>query len=167
MGSPFSTPQVESRDRWIPVAIGGGIILVVIAAIFFFGRAKPSATGPAAEDPYSSNLQLSDLKMSQAENFVGGNVTYLEGRISNTGSKTITGITVEAVFRNTLGEVVDRQAQSLVLIDRRPDFVDVVNLAGRPLTPNMQHEFRLSFEHISADWNQGLPELRVLKVSAQ
>ena len=28
-------------------------------------------------------------------------------------------------------------------------------------------DFRLSFEHISADWDQGFPELRFAKITAQ
>jgi hypothetical protein len=106
-----------------------------------------------------------DVKMSRAANFVGANVTYVQGQIANTGSKTIAGATVECVFRNTLGEVVDRQSQSLMLVQERPGYTDAVSLNDRPLTPNMQAEFRLTFEHISADWNQGLPELRFTRLT--
>jgi hypothetical protein len=42
-----------------------------------------------------------------------------------------------------------------------------VSLAQHPLTANMQAEFRLTFEHISADWNQGVPELRFVHITTQ
>jgi hypothetical protein len=166
MGTPFSTPQIEeSRSRVLPIAVGAGIIILLIVAIVVFTRSNQQNTGPLPEDPYASNLRVMDVKMSRAANFVGANVTYVQGQIANTGSKTIAGATVECVFRNTLGEVVDRQSQSLMLVQERPGYTDAVSLNDRPLTPNMQAEFRLTFEHISADWNQGLPELRFTRLT--
>jgi len=168
MGSPFSTPQAEdARGRYIPLAVGAGVIVLIVIAVFVFSRNRPQNSGPQPEDPYATNLRVSDVKVSRAENFVGGSVTYVQGQIANMGEKTITGATVEVVFRNTLGEVVDRQTQQLTLIQERKTYTDSVSLAQLPLTPNMQHEFRLTFEHISADWNQGLPEMRFLKLSTK
>ena len=165
MGSPFATPHVEESRKWLPLAIGAGVIIVVLALVFVLSRNSNQNTGPVPEDPYASNLKIMDVHLSRAENFAGGNVTYIQGQIANTGSRSVTGATVEVVFRNTLGEVVDRQSQTLTLIQERPGYVDSVSLAQHPLTPNMQHEFRLTFEHISADWNQGLPELRFTKIN--
>lgn len=168
MGSPFSTPQVEdTRSRLVPLSVGAAVIVIALVAIVLFSRNQPQSSGPAPEDPYASNVRVMDLKMSRAENFVGAKVTYVQGQIANMGSRSITGATVESVFRNTLGEVVDRQSQPLMLIQERPNYTDAVSLAQHPLTPNMQHEFRLTFEHISADWNQGLPELRFIKINTQ
>lgn len=168
MGSPFSTPQVEEqRGRWVPLAIAAAVILGVLIALFIVSRNTPKETGPAPEDPYRTNIQFSNLKLSQAQNFVGASVTYLEGDIANTGVKSVTGMQVECIFRNTMGQVVDRQTQPLMVIQQRPGYADAVPLAAQPLTPNMQTPFRLTFEHISADWNQGLPELRLIKINTK
>jgi hypothetical protein len=167
MGTPTFTPHVEERRSWMPLAIGAAVVIVVLIAAFALSRSQPQATGPAPEDPYSSNLKVINVQASQAQNFAGGNVYYLEGQIANMGSKTITGATVEAVFRNSLGEVVDRQTQPLTIIEQRPGYNDSVSLTQHPLTPNMQDQFRLTFEHISADWNQGVPELRFTRVNTQ
>jgi hypothetical protein len=161
MGSPFSTPQVEeSRGPLIPALIAAGVIALIVLGVVLMTRDHPQSTGPAPEDPYSSNLKLMDLHLSKAENFAGGSVMYIEGQIANMGSKRITGATVEAVFRNSLGEVVDRQSQPLTITQERPGYNDSINLKQHPLGANGQDEFRLTFEHVSADWNQGLPELR-------
>jgi hypothetical protein len=168
MGSPFSTPQVEeSRGPLIPALIAAGVIAAIILVIVLMNRNNPQNTGPAPEDPYSSNLRIMDLHLSKAENFAGGSVMYVEGQIANMGSKTITGATVESVFRNSLGEVVDRQPQPLTLTQERPGYNDAISLKQHPLGPNGQHEFRLTFEHVSADWNQGLPELRLTKITTE
>jgi hypothetical protein len=167
MGTPFSTPQVGEKRSWTPIIIGASAIVVTLIAALIISHNQPQQSGPAPEDPYSSNLRIMDVKASQAQNFAGGSVYYLEGQIANMGSKSITGANVEAVFRNTLGQVVDRQVQPLTILQERPGYTDSVSLREHPLTPNMQDRFRLTFEHISADWNQGVPELRFIKINTQ
>lgn len=164
MGTPFSTPHVEERRSWAPLAIAAGVIVLGLVIALVLSRTQPKPTGPVPEDPYASNLKVMDVHASQARNFAGGSVYYLEGEIANTGSKSVTGATVEAVFRNALGEVVDRQSQPLTILQQRPGYTDSVSLAQHPLTANMQDQFRLTFEHISADWNQGVPELRFIHI---
>jgi hypothetical protein len=168
MGSVFSQPNLEPERRsWVPIAIGAAVIVLVIGAVLILGRPTPQ-TGPAAIAPYAENLQVGDLKLSAAENFVGGSVSYLEGKIANVGPKPVTAITVEAVFRNAIGEIVQRESQPLMLYHTgMAGFPDVAPLNKVPLTPNTTRDFRLTFEHISADWNQGYPELRFTQVTTQ
>ncbi len=167
MGTPFSTPQVEERHNRMPLFIGAAVILVGLTVAFVLSHNQQPQTGIAPEDPYSANLKVMDVHASEAKNFAGVSVYYLEGQIANMGSKTVTGALVEAVFRNALGQVVDRQTQNLTILQQRPGYIDSVTLREHPLTPNMQDQFRLTFEHISADWNQGVPELRFIRITTQ
>ncbi|HXZ80551.1 MAG TPA: hypothetical protein VEG30_11515 [Terriglobales bacterium] len=168
LGGPFLKPPVEEEGgRWIPVAIGAAVLLIIVGAVFFFSRKPAQSSGPVPEAPYAATLQVSDLKLSQAHNFVGAIVTYLEGKIANLGGKSVVDATVEVVFRNSLGEVVQREAQPLRLLRERPGYNDTIPLSDEPLTPNANREFRLTFEHISADWNQGIPEIRFIKITTQ
>lgn len=168
MGSVFSQPNIEPEGRrWVPVAIGASVIGLALAGIFVFGRPKEPVAPPAIA-PYSENLQVGDLKLSAAENFVGGSVNYLDGKIANVGNLVVRGITVEAVFRNSMGEIVQRESQPLMLYHTGlAGFPDVAPLSAVPLTPNTTRDFRLTFEHISADWNQGYPELRFTQVTTK
>ena len=167
MEGPFSRPQETESRGWLPLAIGAGVIIVVLAVVFLLSRNAPRPTGPAPEDAYVSNIRVTDVHLSEAKNFVGSGVIYIEGNIANVGVKKVTGANVEAVFRNSLGEVVQRETQPLTLLQEMPGYTDSVTLAKNPLTPNMKHEFRLTFEHISADWNQGFPELRFVKIDTE
>lgn len=168
MGSVFLQPNVEPDGRrWVPIAIGAGIVVLALAAVLVFGRPKET-TGPLAIAPYAENLQTGDLKLSAAENFIGGSVSYLDGKIANVGTQAVTGITVEAVFRNSIGEIVQREPVQLKLYHTGlAGFPDVAPLSAVPLTPNTTRDFRLTFEHISADWNQGYPELRFTQVTTR
>jgi hypothetical protein len=167
-GGVFSQPPVEEAGRrWLPLAIGAAVIVAALAAIMILGR-PAKQPGPATLDPYSEYLRVSDLKLSTAANFVGVSVTYLDGRITNVGSKTMTGATVESVFRNSLGQIVQRETQPLMLYHTGIQGIpDVAPLSAAPLTPNQTRDFRLTFEHISADWDQGYPELRFVKIISQ
>ncbi len=151
----------------MPLAIGAVIIVVVVAAILIFGRPPKQSAGPAI-DPYAENLRVSDLKLSAATNFVGVSVSYLDGKVTNVGGKTVAGATVEAIFRNSMGQVVQRETLPLMLYHTGlAGFPDVAPLSAAPLTPNQTRDFRLTFEHISADWDQGYPELRFVLITTQ
>jgi len=168
MGSVFSQPHFEPEGRsWVPLAVGAAVIIAVVLAIFFFGRPRPQ-TGPPAIAQYAENLQVGDLKLSAAENFVGGSVNYVGGKIANVGPRVVTGITVEAVFRNSIGEIVQREQVPLLLTKiGMGGEADTTPLSASPLMPNQTRDFRLVFEHISADWNRGYPELRFIKVDTR
>jgi len=88
------------------------VIVAALAYVLSRGHGPGVSTRPAAP-AYAPNLQVADLHLSAAENFVGARVTYLDGKLTNGGTKTVIGAQVEVVFRNTLGEVVDRQMQPI------------------------------------------------------
>ncbi|MBZ5567543.1 MAG: DUF2393 domain-containing protein [Acidobacteriia bacterium] len=165
-GDVFS-PRQEEKRRWMPLALGAMVVVVVVAVMLIIGRpAKQPAA--VAIDPYAEFLRLSDPKLSAATNFVGASVSYLDGKIANLGSKTVAGATVEAIFRNSMGQVVQRETLPLMLYHTGlAGFPDVAPLSAAPLTPNQTRDFRLTFEHISADWDQGYPELRFVRITTQ
>lgn len=166
MGGFSQYTQPEERRSKFPFIVGAAVIVVIVGVVLALNRGGTGTPSPGLV-VYAENLQLSDLHMSTAQNFVGGTVTYLEGKVANRGDKAVTGATVEAVFRNSLGETVDRQSQPLRVAAAPLGHPDWVALSTAPLYPNQSVEFRLTFEHISADWNQGFPELRFTAVTTR
>lgn len=170
MGSVYQpTPghkEQESHSR--PVIIAVVMILVVGVVLWLYSRgAKKAPTGPVPEATYASNLVISDLHLATAQNFVGGEVTYLEGKIANTGSSTVTAAQVQCIFRNSLGEVVDQPVVPLQVEAATLGQTEFVPLSRAPVSPNQQRPFRLTFEHISGDWNMGFPELRIVSATTK
>jgi hypothetical protein len=153
------------------MGIAVALLVAIVGAAFLLSSRSP-APAPAATDvsplhPYAAQLRFTDLQMSTAQNFVGATVTYLEGKVANTGDKAVSGAMVEAIFRNSLGEMVQKESQPLMYIHARKPYTDTSDLHANPLKPGETREFRLTFDHISADWNHGFPELRVTAVSFQ
>ena len=167
------TPQDEpGGPPWMAIGVGVVLLAAVVGAAFFVSSRAPAPAPSAPEvthplHPYAARLPLTGPKMSTAQNFVGATVTYLECKVSNTGDRAVSGATVEAIFRNSLGEMVQRESQPLMYIHARKPYTDTSDLHSNPLQPGESREFRLTFDHISADWNRGFPELRITAVSFQ
>jgi hypothetical protein len=163
--TPFSpTTPADSPGPWRAIIAGAAVLAFVIGLLVWLGGGNRSASPPP--NPYAGKLQVSNVKMKAAQNFVGGTVTYVEGTITNTGDKTVTGAVAEVIFRNALGEVVQKEQIPIrVLVFQGPDR-DILDLRSAPLKPGASADFRLTIEgSISADWNQGYPEVRVASVS--
>lgn len=170
---PFAqTPQYEpSRGPWLGLGIGAVIIIAIIAYLVYSSRSSPTRYAnpirineQVPADPYAAKLEISDVKMAQASNMLGGTMTYLEAKIANKGDKTVTGASIEVTFKNSLNQIVQRESQSLMIITQREPAMDIVAANNAPLKPGDTKDLQLTFEHISADWNRQYPELRVTTV---
>ena len=166
IGSQSTPRQQNANPRWRILAMGLALVLLMTGAGLFLTRGNNSPE-PTAPDPYAARLQISDIKMSRAENLAGGVVTYIGGKLTNTGDKTVTGARVEATFWNSMNEVAQKEQSGLRVIKFNGSYDDSADLAAAPLAPGQSAEFRLTFEHISAMWNQNYPDIRVLRVATK
>ena len=162
---PAPEAEPESAVPWKAIGIGVALMAVVVAVVILVGRKSPP---PALTlDPYAAHLQFSNLHLQVAENFAGGTVRYLEGTVTNTGDRTVTHVTLQVVFRNSLGEVVDKPVVPVRPLVSRGPYMDTDDLEMHPLRPQESRDFRLTFEHVSQDWNREYPELQVVGVRFQ
>jgi hypothetical protein len=105
--------------------------------------------------------------MSTAQNFVGASVTYIEGTVSNRGDKTVGHAVVQVTFQDSMGQVAQAETVPLYVVDSSGPYPNPVDLTASPLAPGQAKPFRLTFEHVSADWNQAYPQLQVSDVSVK
>jgi hypothetical protein len=162
MAELFTPARRETRERrWTPFIVGLVAVVVVVAILVAITRHKGEA--PAQPNPYAAKLQLSNPKMSAAENYVGGTVTYLDVNITDTGDKALVGAAMKLVFRNSLNEVVQTETLPLhVLVENQMGgYPDLVDLSRSPIGPGQSKTVRMTLEHISADWNQNYPEMQL------
>jgi hypothetical protein len=161
-----SAPPPERN--WLPLAIAAGVVLVVtvlLVLVFEHGKSSLNATSiGATPDSYSGSLPITALAMSQSANFIGGKVTYLDGHIANQGSRTVTGIAVQVLFRDPAHEVVQNETQPLKFIRIRDPYVDLEPVSSAPLQPGQGEDFRLIFDTVANSWDGAYPEIRILHV---
>ncbi len=158
-----SHAEQEPERNWVPMALGAALVLVVLIAIGVISRSK-SAQAPKA-DPYAAQVQVSSLHMATAENFAGGSVTYIEGTINNAGDKKVTGAQVQVLFKNSLNEIAQKETLPVMVVMPNTPYVDYGTLDRAPLAAHQSRGFRLTLEHVSADWDGQIPSVRVVSVS--
>jgi len=164
-------PAAAPERNWLPLAVAAAIVLAVGGGlVLLLGRDKSAPTVTpitAPTDPYASNLSISHLAMSESSNLAGGKVTYLDGQIANQGNRTVTGITVQILFRDPAHEVAQNETQPLKIIRTRDPYVDVEPVSAAPLKPGDVADFRLIFDTVAEDWDGAFPEIRILHVDGK
>ncbi len=165
----FNQGDGEARS-WLPWIIAGLAVVLGAGLLAVLGghRSTTVDVGPglAPIDPYGAKLRVTNVHMSEASNFAGGKVTYLDGQITNQGDKTINGVTVQVAFHNELKEIAQKETLPLNLIRTHEPYVDTEPVSASPLKPGEPREFRLIFDSVTADWNQQYPEIRVIHVQS-
>jgi hypothetical protein len=160
--SPFDAEPDNTR-RAIVIATVVIVALAGVAAFLLRARPQPKAAPPA----YAANLKFSDLKMSQAQNFAGATITYIDGSLSNTGEKTVTRATVQVTFSDAYNQVAQIENVPIRLLQTGGAYDDTADLSQSPLLPGQTRRFRLIFEHVSSQWSQAYPELKIVEVSTR
>ena len=162
----FSPPTQEGERSRLPWVLAGLTVALVLAALLLVSRRHPAAARtvlPSA--PYAASLSFSSPVMSESTSLSGGKSTFLDGTVRNTGSSTVTAATVQVLFANSEGLPPQVETLPLAVVRTREPYVDTQPLAAAALAPGAEREFRLIFEDIGANWNQQLPEIRVVAVS--
>ena len=163
MGQVYEpTPSPDQKRNWVPALVGLVAVLVAVGAILYFGRHKTNAGTEA--NPYAQQLKLSDIKLSAAENYMGGTVTYLDFNIINTGDRALVGASVHAEFKNSLGQIVQKETLPLHVLaeNQLAGYPDLVDMSRAPVGPGQTKTVRITLEHISDDWDRSYPQMELV-----
>ena len=150
-------PTAE-RSR-LPVAFGAGLVIVTLligAAVLFSRYSTPSGQetlkalpmGPS-EQAYAPQIHFLEPKMSRAANFLNQEVTFVFGTLQNGGNRRIKQIEITLEFHDPFNQVVFRDKQRLF------------SNYDAPLAAGQQRDFQVGYEHVSAEWNNVYPTIRV------
>ena len=164
----FATPEQQrgGGTSLVTWGIAGLVVLLVLGVILTATRHK--SKGPAnavqALDPYAASLAFSDLQMSESSSLSAVKVTYIDGHVTNRGSRTVKGAMVQVLFGNDEQLPPQLETVQLTLVRTHEPYIDTEPVSAAPIKPGENREFRLIFENIGANWNQQLPQIRVVGV---
>jgi hypothetical protein len=148
-------PAGEARGHsWVAWMGLATMVIAVVIVIWPEGQRGPAAGKVhlpfgAAEQAYAAKLQVENLTLSAAENFLHQEVTTLAGRITNAGDQPLANVELTVEFSDQLGQVVLRETRTLF------------NPGSLPFSPGRQRDFEISFEHIPPSANVQQPAIRV------
>jgi len=132
------------------------ITAVLIAGVmlaWYITRPAPSANSLPPLTPeakaYVHNLKLSEVTMKATESYVKQMVTEIEGKITNSGDRTVKHADVYCVFYNSYNEVILRGK---------------VTIVGNTLKAGETRTFRLPFDDIPSTWNNQMPQLVIARI---
>ena len=149
-------PQPKPGRSWI-VWMGAATIAIALVILMWPGAARHPATTTreahlpfgAAERAYAPKLQIENMPLSRAENFLNQEVTTVPGRITNAGDLPLANVELTVEFSDELGQIVLRESR-VVFAPQTPPFV-----------PGERRDFEFSFEHIPSSWNVQQPLVHV------
>jgi hypothetical protein len=159
-------PQIHIADPAGPQ--GGGFnfalilaaaaVVVIVAAIYFSpGRQSPPGAAPqqahfafgAAEQAYAASVQIENIAMTRAENFIHQEVTTLTADLVNGGSRSLRGVEITITFADDMDQIALRESRAVV-VPPNP-----------ALTAGERRQFDIAVEHIPNSWNMQQPIVRV------
>ncbi|MHB8736046.1 MAG: hypothetical protein ACYC6M_12170 [Terriglobales bacterium] len=143
-----------SAFPWKAIGIGVGVTALLLGLLLLGSRLSNRPPGHP-DAAYAAQLQVDDLKMSAAATMMAGDVTYLDATLHNNGNRPVAALTIELTFSDTLGQTVQRERET------------VVSRHSGPLGAHSSRAIRLGFDHISTEWNQGPPQIKVLAVRVE
>lgn len=171
LSSGPSSGSSKDPHRILPWAIAGTVVGVILALLLVTGRTpkpfNPGGAGLAPPAAYAKYLTISNVKMSEAGTIIGAKQTYVDGDITNNGTETLTGVTVQVAFHGFTNPIAQKSTMPLELIRTRQPAIDIEPVSAAPIAPGQTREFHLIFDHVSNDWNQQYPEIRVIEVEAK
>jgi len=154
-------PEPEQRKP-LPLNILLGALVVVAIALSFWlafkaphGSSSRIATSNVSvpmsqtEQAYTKNIQIENIALSRAENFVRQEVTILNADAVNAGQQTVAGLAVTVEFFDDLHQVVLRESRS------------VLGSPSAALGPGHRRSFVISFDRVPASWNLQQPSVQV------
>ena len=102
-----------------------------------------------AEREYANKIDIGNIALSRAENFLHQEVTTLTGEVYNSGTEPVMGLRITAEFSDEMNQVVLRESRR------------VLGVPELALAPGEHRAFEISFEHIPDAWNMQVPAMRV------
>jgi hypothetical protein len=132
----FIQPEIETEDREskLRVLVIGAVLVAIIVGVLAYISISGRQTA-AAPHPYAANVKITNPKMSAAENFVGATVSYIDGTVTNTGNQAVTHAMVTVVFKDSMGQLAQREEVALHVLDTSGPYPDAVDLSAAPLGP--------------------------------
>ena len=155
-------PDPEHRKPLPLNILLGALVVVAIALSFWLAFKAPQGSSSRlvltnvavpmsqAEQAYTKSIQIENIALSRAENFIHQEVTILNADAVNAGPQSVAALAVTVEFFDDLHQVVLRETRS------------VLGSPAAPLAPGQRRSFAISFDRVPSGWNLQQPSVQVV-----
>jgi hypothetical protein len=162
----FSEPPEDKHFPTTAVSIAAVAVAILVTVLVLIAR-RPAVVPPTVNAAYGPNLELSGIQMSEADSQTGGRLIYIDGRVTNHGTATVTGVRVQVTFPDDLSQPPQVETVPMNLIYMRDPYVDTRPIAASPIAAGQAVDFRLIFDDINENWNQQQPDFKIAQVTTK
>jgi hypothetical protein len=152
-------PPSEPRTRVVTIVMASVVAVAMILTLWnllqpFAVRKAPRPEvvnlkmAPAEQD-YLENVQIGNVSLSRAENFIHQEVTILNGEVYNAGTAVVSGLRLTVTFSDQMNQIVLRETRG------------ILGAPELPLAPGERRSFEISFDHVPNSWNLQQPVVAV------
>ncbi len=166
MPATFDNPETpQSKPKLSPLTIAIGIVAAAAILLSLWFLFEPLQNRPTialqqsvnlkmnpAEQQYAKNIDIGNIAMTRAENFLHQEVTTMTGEVHNAGNQQVVALSLTAEFFDDMNQVVLRETRPVLLNPRVP------------LAPGDRRAFEISFDHVPTSWNMQAPTVRVARL---
>jgi hypothetical protein len=166
MQETFENPQSpDTKSKSSPVTLGMGVVVaaaILLSLWFLFEPLQSRKVNTVqetvivkmspAEQEYVKKIEIGNIAMSRAENFLHQEVTTLTGEIFNGGTEPVMGLTLTTEFSDDMHQIVLRETRR------------VLGSPGPALAPGERRAMEISFDRVPNSWNMQAPAVRVTQL---
>jgi hypothetical protein len=155
----------EERSRFPAAFAAGLVVIAIIAGIIvlithFIKTPQQVVDAPlpfgAAEQAYAPQIHFQDLRLSQSNNLLNQQFTYVAGIVSNEGPRPVAAIEVLVEFHDQFKQVILK------------DTLRPIHRSDTPLNVAEKREFNLAIDQgLPSTWDQQYPSIRVTGLDLQ
>src|SRR5205814_9864935 len=122
-----------------------------------------------AVQPTPDQVQFENIELAPSPTPAGtaGNNVTIQADLRNYADIPLTGVQVEAVFKDSNGEAIHRQTQPVLAVDKDGKRSTEVPLQNSPVPRRGIHAVRMTFSAVPVNWNKRPPDLNVKDLQAQ
>ncbi len=149
----------EERSRFPAALAAGAVVVLFVAGIVvllahFISTPQQTGDAPlpfgAVEQTYAPQIHFQDLRLSQSNNLLNQQFTYVAGIVSNAGPRPVGAIEVLVEFHDPFKQVILK------------DSLRPIRRSDSPLKVGEQREFNLAIDQgLPTTWDQQYPSIRV------
>jgi hypothetical protein len=156
---PEERIEHQERSRFPAAFVAGLVVIAIIAGIIvlfthFIKTPQQAVDAPlpfgAAEQAYAPQIHFQDLRLSQSNNLLNQQFTYVAGIVSNDGPRPVGAIEVLVEFHDQFKQVILK------------DTLRPIRRSDAPLKVAEQREFNLAIDQgLPSTWDQQNPSIRI------